>query len=175
MIDIPEIYKDRYFINTDSLYREYGVVVEKGGYEELMKEPKRKQGYSHSWYESNGTERFVLDAFETRNVTLVFTFVCESLEEYQEKHSALFNILKSGYFSLQVTTLGKKWTLLYDNETSSENLTDIYRGGMAIVRHTLNFLDDNTISSQFLAQAFLTDENGVFLTDENNNLLTIGL
>lgn len=172
---IEEQYKDRYFINTDSLFREYGVIVERGGYDELMKEPKRKQGYSYSWQESNGTERFVLDAFETRNVTLVFTFVCETLEEYKEKHSALFNILKSGYFSLQVTTLGKKWTLLYDNETNVENLTDIYRGGMAIVRHTLNFLDDNTTSSQFLAQAFLTDENGVLLTDENNNLLTIGL
>lgn len=172
---IEEQYKDRYFINTDSLFREYGVIVEKGGYDELMKEPKRKQGYSYSWQESNGTERFVLDAFETRSVTLVFTFVCETLEEYQEKHTALFNILKSGYFNLSVVTLGKKWTLLYDNETNVENLTDIYRGGMVIVRHTLNFLDDNTTSSQFLAQAFLTDENGVLLTDENNNLLTIGL
>lgn len=175
MIDIPEIYKDRYFINTDSLYREYGVVVERGGYEDLQKEPKRKNEYSYVWLDQNGTERYINNKFETRNVTLIFTFLCESLLDYQQKHDALFGILKEGRISLSVTTLSKKWQLLFDNETNVENLTDIYRGGMAIVRHTLTFFDDLTTSEIFIPQAFLTDENGIFLTDENNNLLTIGL
>lgn len=172
---IAEQFKDRYYINTDSLFREYGVIVEKGGYDELMKEPKRKNQYSHDWLDQNGTERFVNPYYETRNVTLIFTFVCETLSDYLEKRDSLFTILKSGYFSLQVPTLERKWTLIYDNESSVENLTDIYRGGMAIVKHTLQFFDDNTTSSTFIPQAFLTDENGVFLTDENDEFLTIDL
>lgn len=147
MIDIPEIYKDRYFINTDSLYREYGVIVEKGGYEELMKEPKRKQGYSHSWQENNGTERFILDAFETRNVTLVFTFVCSTLTEYLNLSAALFYELREGVVTIGVSTLGLQWDLLYDSETNVEYLTDIYAGKEVIARHTLTFFDDTVFPS----------------------------
>lgn len=147
MIDIPEIYKDRYFINSDSLYRDFGVIIEKGGYEELMKEPKRKQGYSHSWQESNGTERFVLDAFETRNVTLVFTFVCSTLTEYLSLSAALFDELRNGVVTIGVSTLGLQWDLLYDSETNIEYLTDIYAGKEVIARHTLTFFDDTVFPS----------------------------
>jgi len=173
---IPDIYKDRYFINGTSLYNGWSVIVEKGGYEELMREPQRKYNYVHVWGDQNGTDRYVEPYFETRTVTLNFVFLCENLQDYLTKHDDLFSILKSGeYISLQVPTLGKKWRLLYDNEISVDNLTDIYRGGMAIVKHTLRFLDDNTTSSIFIPEAFLTDENGVFLTDENDEFLTIDL
>ena len=87
---IEEQYKDRYFINTDSLFREYGVIVEKGGYDELMKTTERKQGYTHEWEESNGTERYILNTFKTQIVSLNFVFVCSKLSEYLTKKEDLF-------------------------------------------------------------------------------------
>ena len=142
MIDIPEIYKDRYFIDTDSLFREYGVIVEKGGYEELTKEPKRKNEYTHVWLDQNGTERYINNKFETRNVTLIFTFLCDTLAEYLTKQQALFTELRNGVVTIGVSTLGLQWELFYDNETNVEYLTDIYAGKEVIARHTLTFFDD---------------------------------
>lgn len=146
---IAEQYKNRYFINGINLYDTYGVIVEKGGYDELMKEPKRKQGYTHVWLENNGTERDIINYFETRNVTLIFTFVCTTLADYQDKHYALFNFMKNNKFFIQSNTLAKQWELLYDSETSVEYLTDIYAGGLVIAKHTLSFFNDSVFSTPF--------------------------
>lgn len=141
---IEEQYKDRYFINTDSLFREYGVIVEKGGYDELMRTTERKQGYTHEWEEYNGTERYILNTFKTQTVSLNFVFVCSTLSEYLTKKEALFSLLQgNNRFELSVTTLGRKWNVLYNNETNVEYLTDIYAGGLVIARHTLTFFNDD--------------------------------
>lgn len=183
MINIEQKYRNRYFLNDTSLFDEWGVIITKGGYAELLKEPQRKQGYSHVWLEANGTDRFVLPYYETRTVNLDFTFVCETLEEYLTKKTNLYEILKrkdleldeDGYINLSSTTLNKTWKLLYNNTTSIEDLTDMYKGGIVVVKHTISFLDDNTEGENFDAQAYLVDENGEFLVNENDEFLTINL
>lgn len=146
---IAEQYKNRYYINGVNLFNAYSVIIEKGGYDELMKEPKRKNEYSHVWLDQNGTERFINNHFESRIVSLNFVFVCDTLADYQDKHYALFNFIRNNKFSLGVTTLGKRWDLLYDSETNTEYLTDIYAGGIVVARHTLTFFDDNVFSFPF--------------------------
>lgn len=176
MIEIEQKYKDRYFLNSDSLFSEFGVIIEKGGYKELLKEPQRKQGYVNDWTDENGIERFIEPYFDTRNVSLNFVFICETLEDYLTKRENLYNILKAGsYVVLTSTTLNRSWELLYNNTSSVEDLTDIYKGGLVTSRHTINFLDDKTKGDFFNGQAFLTDENGIFLTNENDEYLTINL
>lgn len=169
---IAEQYKNRYFINGISLFNEWGVIIEKGGYDELMKEPKRKNEYSHVWLDQNGTERFINNHFESRNVSLIFTFVCTTLADYLTKKDSLFNLIKGNKFTLSATTLGREWQLLYDNESNLEYLTDIYAGGLVVARHTLNFFDDDVVSGVFNPLVFLTDEQGNYLTDEEGNYLT---
>lgn len=169
---IADEYRNRYFINGISLFNQWGVIVERGGYEELMKEPQRKQGYVHSWLDQNGTDRFTENYFETRNVSLIFTFVCDTLADYLTKKESLFNLIKGNKFTLGVTTLGKEWQLLYDNESNLEYLTDIYAGGIVVAKHTLNFFNDDVTSGIFNPLVFLTDEQGNYLTDEQGNYLT---
>lgn len=135
---IAEQFKDRYYINTDSLFREYGVIVERGGYAELTKEPKRKNMYSHSWLDQNGTERFINNKFESRNVTLIFTFIAENLTDYKTNKNALFTLLRNGVIVLGVETLNLEWELLYENETNVE----LFISDEVIARHTLTFIDD---------------------------------
>lgn len=147
---IPDIYKNRYFLNGTSLYNGWSVVVEKGGYEELMREPQRKHNYVHVWGDQNGTDRYVEPYFETRTVTLNFVFLCENLATYLSKKTALFGMLREGYVNLSATHLGREWQLLYNNETNVEYLTDIHAQGIVIVRHTIQFLDDSVFSTPII-------------------------
>lgn len=172
---IADQYKNRYLINGISLFDQWGVIVEKGGYEELMKEPQRKQGYVHSWLDQNGTDRYVEPYFETRTVTLSFVFVCINLADYLSKKTALFGLLRSGYVTLATPTLQREWQLLYNNETNVEYLTDIYAGEEVIARHTLTFFDDMVDSNPFDPNFLLTNELGEVLTDENGIFLTINI
>lgn len=147
---IAEEYKNRYYINDISLFDEWGVIIEKGGYDELMKEPQRKQGYTHVWLDQNGTERFVEPYFESKEVNLSFVFLCENLADYLVKQESLFNLLKSkdpeldetGYITLSSTTLQKEWTLLYKGVSNVEELTSMYGDEIVIVRYNLTFVDD---------------------------------
>lgn len=175
---IAEKYKDRYFINGESLFRCFGAIIERGGYAELLRQPQRKEQYSHSWLDQNGTDRFTgTNFYDSRLVTLSIVFVCESLADYVSNSTDFFELLKGGYVELASTTLGKEWQLLYDNTSSTEELNDIYRGGVAVVRHTINFVDDRLSTGDFdLPSYLLVTQNGIeyYLTDsEGNNFFTI--
>lgn len=180
MINIQDKYKDRYFINGVNVFDAFGVIIEKGGYAELLKETKRKEGYVYTWKDQNGTQRFVEPYFESSNITLSFVFICETLQEYLTKSKALYDVLKSkdleedetGYIKISSTTLEREWNLLYTDTTNVTELTDLYRGGFVIVRHTMTFVNDDVTSGVFEPIAFLVDENGNYLTDENGNFLT---
>lgn len=180
MINIAEQYKNRYFINSTSLFNEWGVIVEDGGYSELMKPPKRKKGYEYNWEEENGLEIYVLDAWVARTITLNFVFICENKNDYLTKMNNLYDLLRTkdteenypGYIYLSCTALLKEWKLLYMETTNVEQLTDITNDSTVIVRHTLNFLDNEVFGTTFEPIAYLTDNQGNLLTDENENILT---
>lgn len=163
---IADKYKDRYYLNGESVFRRWGIVIEEGGANELLREPDRKEQYSYSWGSDNGTERYVYhNVYESKSMTFKFTFLANSLEEYLIKRQDFYEYIKNiGYFKLYYTTLKREWTLLFNGVSSTEHKTELYKGGVVISTDNIVLLDDFLVSKLIKPREILTDGN-LILTD----------
>lgn len=142
---IEQKYKNRYYLNGINIYDRWGIIIERGGYEELTRKAQRKEQYSRVWGDENGTQRYVgTTLLDSKTMTLPFTFLCSGLADYLQKSKDFFDYIMSvGYFNLYSDTLGIEWRLLYNAVSSVEDKTDMYRGGgVVIATHNLVLVDD---------------------------------
>lgn len=134
----------KYIINGNDAYTVFGLVFNPGTYQELLKLPKRKEGYAKNWTDENGTERDVNSIyFESRVLSLPITILAKSEVEFYSKYNALKSFLfTTGYFNFDVVDMNKRFKFLYQDMTSFTKLTQI-RGSTNIgCEFTLQLVDD---------------------------------
>lgn len=135
---------NQFKINTLDAFLEYGLIFEKGTNSELLKLPKRKTGLSHSWPESNGTQRYEASPkFETRVLKIPVTLIANSEAEWWIKYNKLRTFLKTvGYFNLDAIALGLRFELLYSEADNYTQVTKIKGATQVGARIQITFLDD---------------------------------
>lgn len=163
---IAEKYKDRYYLNGESVFRRWGIVIEEGGYSEMTKKSSRKDQYVYDWQDENGVERYVGNKliYEANQMTFKCSFIANSHEEYLTNMNDFYRELDKGYFKLYSSHLGLTNTLLYNSVSSIEESEGIWK-------HTIVFDNDNSIGDYKIIPLGLFDTNS-FLTDEQLKILT---
>lgn len=136
-------YSDKFYINGQDVYDTWGIAFLQGIYQELMKFPKRKDAYSLSYADENGTLRDTTDPkYESQTYTFAALIIADSRQGYFTRLNAFRNyILNAGYFTFDVVDLNIRFTLLYDNVTQSELKTRLNDGQNAL-KITLSFIND---------------------------------
>lgn len=133
-----------YKINGLDAYTTYGLVFGPGVYNELLKLPKRKEGYAYSWPDENGTERDVSQVYyESRVLNLPITILASSESQFYSRYYALTQfLLTSGYFDFDVVQMNRRFKLLYQDMTNFDKLTQIKGSTDIGCEFTLQLIDD---------------------------------
>lgn len=132
----------RYNINGNDLSATYGIDILAGGYEILQQAPKRKDIYSHSWNDENGTDREISAVyFESKSMAIPLFIQADDISDYKTKITA-FNaiVLAAARFTIDIISLDRRWSLLFDS--ISEMKFYRFSDSGVIGTFTLNVIDD---------------------------------
>lgn len=133
----------KYYINGQDCYTTWGIVFLKGTYNELMKFPKRKDGYTISYSDENGTLRDADNAvYESQTYALPIGVIGSDEADFFSKLNAFRSyILSAGYFTFDVVDLNIRFTLLYADMSTTEIKTRLNNVQNAI-KMTLSLIND---------------------------------
>lgn len=136
-------------LNGNDMRTTYGIYVVKGGYDILVQPPKRKDIYSHSWNDENGTDREISEAyFESKSIALPLVLIASSIDDYKTNFEA-FNTVVTGAarFNLDIVSLDRRFPLLFDSISDMKFYQ--FSDSKVLATFTLNAIDDTpqTITS----------------------------
>ncbi|PSL06537.1 hypothetical protein [Cecembia rubra] len=132
----------KFQINGADAYTLYGVLFLEGTLKELIRLPRRKEGYARNWPDENGTERDLsVNAFESRELTLPLLLIGSSRTDFNNKMAALENILTDDEIILDSIDLNRRFKLLY---RQMNEITDLqyHPSGDCFAVFSLEMYDD---------------------------------
>lgn len=134
----------QYKISGSDIYSTYGLLARPGFYNELLKLPKRKEGFTRSWPDENGTERDLTTVYyESRVLNLQFLLYASSEAQFYSRYNALTSfLLSSGRFNFDAIQMNRRFSLVYLDMTSFEKLTLIKESNKIYAANTLQVVDD---------------------------------
>jgi|GEM_PF-834010 len=136
------IFQNQFKIDGQDVFDTYGIIFEKGIYDELLKLPTRKEIYAQSWKDQHGTQRYVDENFyESRELTANMVILANDKADYLQKLTIFSTKMLSGYFQLDAIELNLRFTLLYKSMQQLSLLTRLKNGRVAS-RFQINFIDD---------------------------------
>jgi hypothetical protein len=129
---------NQYEINDQDIWTTWGMAFQKGTIDELLKFPERKEGYSYSWPDEDGTERDVAGAvFNSRELSISAVMVGDNAADFIAKLDAFrAYIIDAEYFFLDCIALNKRFKLLYKSMDNYRRIDD------QSAQFTLTLIDD---------------------------------
>ncbi len=109
-----------YFIDGIDLWTTFGLVVEEGSADMLQYAPK-KESIKHDWMDSNGVEVDLSRIFfGPREIILKCAILCESEEEFWEKHDDFIShLIQPGKRRLSIKAHGERSYYVYYKECNN--------------------------------------------------------
>lgn len=124
--------KGLWFIDNIDIYKEFGVGIEKGGYNDLFRVPSFKSPEANEWHENDGIE-IDLEAPKLQNKQVSIRF---ATAQHDLVNNFIAMLSEPGYRNLYIPSLGKTWQLRLASEANNQ----MWKGGQ---RHEFIFFDDN--------------------------------
>ncbi len=141
----------KYFINNVDIFLQWGIIIKKGVFSELLRFPKRKELLTHNWNDEHGTERDDTPLFDSMKVSMDIVFIAANEADFWTKYTDFYNfILASGYFVFRSEDLNKEFIYLYDEMTPFKNLTPITQGNKVYSEFTITFINDDVGSNEIV-------------------------
>lgn len=137
-------YTGKYYINTLDVAKQWGIIFEKGTFNELLKFPARRDEYSQVWKDEDGTQRYTDDVFfDTRELSLSIVIVGTDENDFKTKLKSFRDyLMQSGYFTFDCVELDMRFTLLYKDMQSVTMMTKIKGMEKVAARFKLTLQDD---------------------------------
>jgi len=134
---------NQFMIDGLDVFDTYGIIFERGIFNELLKFPSRKEVFSQSWKDQDGTVRYVNNPhFESVEMNLQFVLIGQNITDYLNKLNAFRNkMLTSGYFNFDSVKLNMRFTLLYKSMQQITHLTRLSNNKVAS-RFVITLIDD---------------------------------
>lgn len=134
----------QYKINGSDIYSTYGLIARQGFYNELLKLPKRKEGYTRNWPDENGTERDLTQVYyESRILNLPFYLNASSESQFYSRYNALATfLLGSARFNFDAIQMNRRFSLAYLDMTNFDKLTMIKQSSKIYAAINLQLVDD---------------------------------
>lgn len=130
-------------INEQDCKATWGLVFLKGTYEELLKFPKRKENFTQSFPDENGTLRQTDNlVYESITYKIQALIIADTRADFLAKLSSFSNyMLAAGYFDLDVVALNIRFRLLYAGAENFELKRRVSSGENAMLI-TLTLIND---------------------------------
>lgn len=118
----------------------YGVTFLEGTIAELMAKAKRKDVYSHSWNDENGTDRELSEAyFESKSVALPCLIIGTDKTDLITKYAALIAVIKGPErFNLDAIVINRRYSMLFDSISDFKYINST----LTAATFTMNLIDD---------------------------------
>lgn len=132
-------------INGQDVFTTYGIVFRPGTYAELLKAPKRKQGYQYNWNDENGieTDPNEVPVYERQTYNLpIFIQADNGVQFYQRYNAFKAFLYTSGEINLDFIEMGRRFKVRYSDMTSFQKLTNIRGNRKVGCYFTLQLTDD---------------------------------
>ena len=132
-------------INGQDVYTTYGIAFRPGTYAELLKAPKRKQGYQYDWQDEDGmeTDPDEIPVYERQIYNLpIFIQADNGLQFYQRYNAFIAFLYTSKEFNLDFLEMGRRFKVQYSEMTSYQKLTNINSTGNVGCYFTMQLTDD---------------------------------
>src|SRR6476469_7153029 len=140
---------NRYKINGVDIFTAFGLMPKRGFYNELLKLPQRKEGYSKNWPDQHGTERDLNQVFfESRVINLYFIMKASSKEDFYSKYAALQTaVVTASRFDFDVIAMNRRFKLLYLNMSDFKKITMIENNNKIFIDISITVVDDFPVTN----------------------------
>jgi hypothetical protein len=158
------ILEAKHFLDGFDLWTYFGIFIERGSYDELLKIPKRKATIEHNFLDEHGIDKDLSRSYyEAREFNLKCAIIASDETDFWDKYQRFLTILaKPGTLRLTVTDLGRDFYVYYDDCTNYDKLTRISTApGKIAAKFTLKVIEKEPGFNSI--QTFIIDEENRFL------------
>jgi len=155
--------ENMYLMDGFDLWTQFGITIEKGGLDDLLKIPKRKQSIEHNWTDENGLDvDLTRNYFEAKDSTLKCIIIADSEIKFWDQYNRFISLLtKPGTRRFTVNVFNMDYYVYYKDCTIYSKLTAFKNTGKLICKFSLT-ISETTPGFQNVP-IFLTDEDNRFI------------
>lgn len=152
-----------YLIDGFDLWKYFGITIEKGGLDDFLKLPKRKESIQHNWLDENGLDIDLSRTFlEQKDIVIKCVAIAESDVEFWDNYNRFLSILvKPGTRRLTVNPLSHDYYIYYKDCTIYQKLTAFKNTGKLICKFNMTVAEKEPGFQNI--PTFLVDEAGQFI------------
>ena len=155
--------ENMYLIDGFDLWRTFGITIEKGGLDDLLKLPKRKQSIQHNWQDENGLDVDLSRTFlEAKDSVLKCIIIADNETDFWLHYNQFLSLLiKPGTRRFTVNVFNMNYYIYYKDCTIYQKLTAFKQTGKLICKFNLTISE--TVPGFQNIPTFLTDESNNFI------------
>jgi hypothetical protein len=153
-----------YEIDGFDLWDNFGITIEKGGLDDFLKIPARKQSIQHDWTDEDGIDIDLSRTFlEAREISIPCVIIAESETDFWTKYNGFLGLLiKPNTRRFTVNPLSSEFMVFYKDCTIYQKLTAFKQTGKLICKFTLAVVEKAPSVAGNQA-VYIIDEQGRFL------------
>lgn len=152
-----------YLMDGFDLWNSFGITIEKGGLDDLLKLPKRKQSIQHDWLDEDGLDIDLTRTFlEAKESVLKCFIIADTEAEFWTHYNQFLSLLvKPGTRRFTVNVFNMDYYIYYKDCTIYQKLTAFKQTGKLICKFNLT-IAERVPGFQNLP-TFLVNETGQFI------------
>lgn len=155
--------ENMYLLDGYDLWKQFGITVEKGGLDDFLKLPKRKESITHNWLDENGLDVDLTRTFlEAKDVVMKCVIIADDEVKFWDQYNRFLSLLiKPGTRRLTVNVFNMDYYVYYKDCTIYSKLTAFKQTGKLICKFNLT-VAEKVPGFQNLP-TFLIEETGKFI------------
>lgn len=154
---------------------DFGAFILRGGDNDLLTMPERKQPKMTSWYEYDGIDADLSEVyFNERKVKIDFYLSADNARDYEYRLNEFYRLITSGYITMYSREFDRTFNYRYLSCPDFEHKGGFYKSGDKRGKFTVEFsmddplqlFNDPTILQPRKLGSFLASETAFILTDD---------
>ena len=152
-----------YLLDGYDLWTTFGITIEKGGLDDLLKLPKRKQSIEHNWMDEDGIDVDLSRTFlEAKDSVLKCVIIADTEADFWLHYNQFLSLLiKPGTRRFSVNVFNMEYQVYYRDCSIYQKLTAFKNTGKLICRFNLTIRE--TVPGFLNVPTYLVDESNNFI------------
>ena len=155
--------ENQYYLDGIDLWTTFGITIRKGGLNDFLRLPKRKDSINHDWLDEDGLDiDLTRNFYAPKDITLPCFIVADTEDLFWQQYNNFLNVLKRpGTRRFSVSVFGYDYYVYYRECVLYEKLTPFKQTGKLFCQFTLVVVE---VKPGF-------GNKSTFLIDETNRFL----
>lgn len=154
---------NQYMLDGLDLWIYFGIAIERGGLDDLLKIPKRKESIQHNWLDENGLDIDLTRVYlEAREITLKCFIVADTEVNFWDQYNRFLSLLiKPGTRRFSVNVFGMDYYVYYKDCVIYSKLTPFKNTDKLFCKFSLTIIEQ--VPGFQNLPTYLVDETGQFI------------